>query len=375
VAVAALLATWIVTALAGGHNIRDFANVGSRAGQSNAVQAIHADATYSFSDTGYDGQYFLAIARAPTRAGPYLDFPVYRYSRIGYPVLAHLLAFGRQGAIPYLLVIINAAAVALAAVALGLWLARRGLSPWFALIFALFPGVIVGIQRDLSEPLAYCLAAFGLLAFEPRRLNRILLSIVLFGAAGIVRESALVLALGCAAVLLVDRRGPHLLERVVASAAFLASVVFPYLVLRIVLTLLLPNAARGDNPTLAGWPFKTLISGWRHEYVAYVIGVVAPAVLVGLVALLGLARRTGGRELLPLLVAVAAFVVLAPRFAYDDPAGALRSSVAVPLATVFSIPSLDRATAGRRLWLWVAVALWATPWGELLPFALNHSWS
>ena len=47
----------------------------------------------------------------------------------------------------------------------------------------------------------------------------------------------------------------------------------------------------------------------------------------------------------------------------------------MPLATVFSIPSLDRATAGRRLWLWVAVALWATPWGEFLPFALNHSWS
>ena len=46
-------------------------------------------------------------------------------------------------------------AVALGTFALATLLRRHGRAAWYALIFALYPGVYVAVLRDLSEALAY----------------------------------------------------------------------------------------------------------------------------------------------------------------------------------------------------------------------------
>ena len=48
----ALYTAWVVCTLAIGHDIRDFANVGSHFGDVDAVPAIQADARHSFSSGG-----------------------------------------------------------------------------------------------------------------------------------------------------------------------------------------------------------------------------------------------------------------------------------------------------------------------------------
>lgn len=62
-------------------------------------------------ELGYDGQQFLTLAFDPWVRNPLtleaLDNPVYRYSRILYPLLGHGLALGRPALIPYSLVLIN----------------------------------------------------------------------------------------------------------------------------------------------------------------------------------------------------------------------------------------------------------------------------
>jgi hypothetical protein len=319
----------------------------------------------------------LAIARAPTRATPYLDFPQYRYSRIGYPLVAREAVLGNQSAIPYALIGVNILAVALTTLLLGLWLTRTGVSPWFALVYSFFPGVLVAVQRDLSEPLAYLLAAAGLFVFDTRRLRQLILRALLFALAALTRESAALLAIGCVIMLLLETRGLFrpLSERVFAAAVYGAAVLAPYFCLRIFLSISVPVGAGSISPAPSTWPLRTLISYWRHLDVAYVYSVVAPGIAVGLTALWAFLRGQRNSAVIALVVSVVLFVVFAPSFAYDDPAGALRTSIAVPVVTVLAIPALNRAMGGRSTWLWVATVAWFAPWWQLLPFALDRSWS
>jgi len=59
--------------------------------------------------------------------------------------------------------------------ALAFWLKRRGLSPWFALVYGLYPGLFIAMTLDLTEPLAYArLAAERADATQVARLRELL---------------------------------------------------------------------------------------------------------------------------------------------------------------------------------------------------------
>src|SRR5439155_26362627 len=73
--------------------------------------------------------------------------------------------------------------------AVAFFLRIRGLPPWLALVYGLCPGMIFAVLRDLTEPLAYCLAAAGLVLFDPRSRKRLLGSSALFGLALLTRET------------------------------------------------------------------------------------------------------------------------------------------------------------------------------------------
>ena len=54
----------------------------------------------------------------------------------------------------------------LGTLALALWLRARRYSPWFALLYAAYPGLIFCVVRDLTEPVAFALVALALLVFD-----------------------------------------------------------------------------------------------------------------------------------------------------------------------------------------------------------------
>lgn len=121
--------------------------------------------------TGYDGQfvYFMARDLNPQRVMPHLDVPAYRYQRILLPLLAHLLG-GRtpQGAL-WAVWGLNFGAYMLGLGFWLLWLREWSVSPWWGLLYGLWPGLLLPLRLGMPEPLAYGLALAGLWAFHRRR--------------------------------------------------------------------------------------------------------------------------------------------------------------------------------------------------------------
>src|SRR5205823_7627719 len=115
---------------------------------------------------GYDGQYYFALAADPAHAHDYMGSEAgIVYARPFYPVVSRAASIGSVTALPYAMLIVNLLAVLAGTAAVALWLVKHGLSPWPALLYGLFPGLIVTAFRDLPEPLAFALAALAVLAF------------------------------------------------------------------------------------------------------------------------------------------------------------------------------------------------------------------
>jgi hypothetical protein len=122
---------------------------------------------------GYDGQFALAIALDPTPAtvATHLDVPAYRYQRIVYPLMARALGLGSPAAIPWALLFIN-----LIAQGLGTWFLAKifqesGERPGYAVVYALWVGLVASAGLDLNEPVAFALIAAGWLALRRGRLG------------------------------------------------------------------------------------------------------------------------------------------------------------------------------------------------------------
>ncbi len=162
------------------------------------------DPAHGVTNLGYDGQFAYQIALNPVGAAPTLDIPAYRYQRIVYPLTARLLALGNATAIPWMLIFINLASLALGTLATEKLLKDHGQSRWYALVYGLFAGQLLALRLDLTEPLAYMLAQWGVLLFDRKRYGW---SGVLFALAGLTRELTLLFPAACALALLIkDRR-------------------------------------------------------------------------------------------------------------------------------------------------------------------------
>jgi hypothetical protein len=103
-------------------------------------------------NVGYDGQYSYMLAINPLGSVNGLDQPAYRYQRILYPMVVKLFSLGRAGWVPWVMVAVNLAATIWGCAALGILIARRGRSPWLALVFILSIGYLLAIRVDLNEP-------------------------------------------------------------------------------------------------------------------------------------------------------------------------------------------------------------------------------
>jgi hypothetical protein len=123
--------------------------------------------------TGYDGQYFWALARDPlllhqsTADG--FHGAGFRLDRIAYPALAYALAAGQEGALPWTLLMINVLVVIAITVAFAAYARGRGGSGWWALAVGLLPGLQFATMGDVSDALAVAAMLGGLMMWEQGR--------------------------------------------------------------------------------------------------------------------------------------------------------------------------------------------------------------
>ncbi len=126
---------------------------------------------YLKNSEGYDGQLFYLIAHDPWILSDhykYIDAPGYRYQRIFYPLLIHWTAGGDPRNYPDRMVQINFAAMILGTFFVARFLASQGRSPLWAFVFAFLGGNLLGLFRDLADPLGLTLAVLALILYESR---------------------------------------------------------------------------------------------------------------------------------------------------------------------------------------------------------------
>src|SRR5438309_3451812 len=191
------------------HSVRWFVHLGAQFLSTSTRSDVITPSLGAQSPIGYDGQYYYALAVDPVHARYYMPGSAgYVYSRVLYPAAARAVSFGSTDAVPYAMLAINLAAIGAGTLAVALWLRSHGAPAWPAALFGLYPGMIFSAFRDLTEPLAFALAAFAVLAFDERRTGRLVASGLLFALAALTRETVVPFALaGAAALALADGAG------------------------------------------------------------------------------------------------------------------------------------------------------------------------
>lgn len=337
VAAATLYAVLIVDSI--GRGLAAYARIGSRAidgaDSSSAIESFAGDV---LAPVGYDGQFFLYMAADPGGAVDYVDDPDYRYGRILYPMVARAAALGQTSWLPATLLAVNLVAVVAATYALARHLQREGASAWWALAFAVFPGLWVGVYFDLSEPLAYALAAVAMTQLR----RRPLLAAALLGAGTLTRETVALFALAAAVVIVRSswRR----------ALTFAAIAVGPLIAWRVAVYAWLGGWGGSDATR-----FEHVPLGGARGQDALLVVVIAVAAFVALAVVA--TRIELSAEVIAVVLNVLVLVVFLPRASWGGYVAAGRISTGVVLAFVLCIPRLRV----RRLAL-APVALWMLGW-------------
>ncbi len=148
---------------------------------------------------GYDGQFYYRLALSPfnwhpTAYGITMDSN-YRYTRIGYPLVAWIASLGRHGLVPVVLVAINLICVGIVGWLGGKFARESGRHALWGLLFAAYFGLVISVGRDTAEPLADACMLGGMLAY---RRSRYVLAALLIAYGVITNEPILVLPVAIA---------------------------------------------------------------------------------------------------------------------------------------------------------------------------------
>ncbi len=350
--------TWLRV---GQHNVLWFVHLGRA-----YLQAAHDPAFSGLapqSDTGYDGQYYFALAADPLHAHATMSGgnAGYLYSRPFYPLLARVLAGGSVVHIPSTMLELNLAAIVLGTLAVALWLRRHGLSPLFAFLYGLWPGLVFCVFRDLTEPLAFGLTATAVLVFDPASRRRLAGAAALFALALLTRETVVPFVVACgAALVLADRPAPGSGARAWLApgtwrrgATLLAASGLPLVLWRIGVSAWLhqPTQEQGSG---SAWlvPFHGLATYWPFDAQHWLIAttVVLPSVGAALAVARPRVLRAQPVAAGLLIANVLLVVVFLPDLVDVDFAAASRAAAGVVLAAIYALPALAAAGVARR-WL------------------------
>jgi hypothetical protein len=211
---------------------------------------VRYDGHFSYQIAMRDFEDPDAIERLPQQYDFREDVPTaYRYQRVLYPLLARLLGAGQPSLIPWTLILLNIAAIAVGTYATELILATFGVSQWYALAYGLYGGQLLGLRTNLNEPLTFALVQLAILAWLDRRLVS---SALAFALAILAKEVALIFLAAFVAYSLLARQWKW--------ALVLSASVLPYLVYQAWLW-----RAMGEPGLVAGEPFSLIPFGGYLE--------------------------------------------------------------------------------------------------------------
>ena len=154
------------------------------------------------SSTGYDGQFYYRFAFNPfnwnpTAYGITVDHN-YRYTRIGYSLVAYIISLGGHGRLlPTVLVVVNLVCVGVMGYLGAKFSRESGRHALWGLLFVAYFGLTISVGRDTAEPLADACMLGGLLAY---RHSRYVLAALLVAYGVFTNEPILVLSVAIAIV-------------------------------------------------------------------------------------------------------------------------------------------------------------------------------
>ncbi len=381
-------------------NPYQFVNIGHQyyeKGTSSTIIREHARPLHGSDRSariGYDGQFYYFLAVDPVHGKDYMDAPGIVYSRIGYPITARALSGGNPTLIPYMMVLVNILAAVGGTLAVAFFLRRHGLPPALALLYGCYPGLALAVLRDLTEPLAFGLAAAALVIFDWHSKRRLLGSAALFGLAMLTRETVALFPAIIALGLLVGAgtTASGWRERVrwvnLVRAIGFAEIAFaPLLVWRHLLSAALPHAttqetfAGGEHHVVGGaggtvlaalTPFHAIAKQWPWTGVDVtdLLTVFVPALVWSGIAIVLLRRKL---TLGPLFVLanVAVFVVFVPTPIAIDYGSLGRASIGVLLAALLTLPQATTVLQEQARLVRSTFVLWSLPAWVVLAILLN----
>lgn len=246
---------------------------------------------------GYDGQFYYRMALDPadlarTAFGIRLD-TFSRLERIGYPVLAWLLAGGHRSLVPTTLIVTNVAALSALGLGGGLLARDSGRHAIVGLALPAYWGYLWSAGRDLTEITAAAFLVLGLYAY---RMDRSLLAGALLLGAVLSKETAVYVVLVIAATRIVPwlaRRDRRPLEATDLTWGLPLAGYAGWQAAVLSATGTLPLGSSGEANL--GHPLVGLLDGLRH----YLSSPLHPASLlwIGELVVLGVVVVTAGRSI------------------------------------------------------------------------------
>lgn len=161
---------------------------------------------------GYDGQFYFRLAMDPfdlnmKALGITFDTP-YRTSRIGYPLLSYLLAFGQIALVPISLLATNLIAIFVLGTASGYLAQLCKADAWWGLLGPFYFGFALSTGRDLTEVSGSAMVIVALVLIRRERFGY---AAAILAYAVITRETAVLIAGGLGLYWLWSNR--HLFSR------------------------------------------------------------------------------------------------------------------------------------------------------------------
>jgi hypothetical protein len=307
--------------------------------------------------TGYDGQftYFIALDPAPSAAAPHLDVPAYRYQRILLPLFARWLAFGRPDLIPWTILLLNLAAQTAGTAVIALLLRDLKVSQWVALVYGLWPGLMVSVRTEIAEPLSYALIAAAYLA---DRREHVWLSALMFGLATFAKETALLFVTAQLAGSIFNRDFRRLLP-------LIALAVLPFAFWQFVLLRTFGALGLGSGGCL-GTPFEFIpfMGVWRIAMISlpafflFALFLFPWFIFPSLWGIAASAREVLRRNWHPYVWALganAAIIPFTPFSTFREPVAMLRFCTGLVLATILFGGLVKSRRVLNYSWLWLAM--------------------
>lgn len=302
-----------------------------------------------------DGQLFAGQATDPlvsrpemVRGGP--DEQAYRYQRPLYGWLGWAASGGRPSAVAWALVAITVASVVVLVNAAATWLDARGADPRWGLAIIALPGAFVDLTWVGPEALGTALVVFGLLRWlRPDRPGPVdpagvagrppdLVAVALFAAAGLSRETLLVVPFVLMLVAVRRGRWRHAVAAAATAVPYLLWVAFVY----VRIGALPKGSVPGRTSAIPLGGLVAEIGGWGPGDLAFA------ALMIGLaVAALMLGRDSGLRAIIGAQLALATLLGAPVWHRFPDYGRVLLPLSVLSLLAVVPALAERRAVAGR----------------------------